>query len=65
MSNFTFLDLLDGGEMKRLFTPCSCEHTHHCGKQCKECDCVECSCPNCVARKEGVHPEQQTKKRFI
>jgi len=65
MSNFRFFDLLDGGEMSQLWTPCGCGHKHHCDKQCKECDCTECSCPNCLARKKGQHPDQQVNKRFI
>jgi hypothetical protein len=65
MTTFTFLDLLDGGEMKRLYTPCSCDHEHHCGQNCKKCGCTTCSCPNCLARKAGTHPEQQTSKRFL
>jgi hypothetical protein len=65
MTNFNFLDLLDGGEMKRLSTPCGCEHKHHCGKACKDCDCANCTCPNCTARKEGRHPDQQPKSFFI
>jgi len=42
MTNFTFMDLLDGGEMKRLFTPChTCGHAHHCSKEkCRDCECT-------------------------
>lgn len=66
MSSFNFIELLDG-EVKRLLTPCGCDHKHHCGKPCPECGCTECSCPNCQARKEGRHPEQleNTQRRFV
>jgi hypothetical protein len=67
MSNFSFLDLIDGGEMKRLLTPChSCSHAHHCSREhCRECECTECDCDNCRARKQQEYIEQNKHKRFL
>jgi hypothetical protein len=64
---FSFLDLLDGGAMKKLFTPChSCGHAHHCGREhCRECECTECDCDNCKARKKQEYIEQNKHKRFL
>jgi hypothetical protein len=67
MTNFSFMDLLDGGEMKRLFTPChTCGHSHHCAKEkCRDCECTVCDCDNCRARHQQELVEANKNKRFL